>query len=205
MLPLALFSNPVFSWVCFAVLLGAATFFGMLFVLNLYFLRGAGYTPLQTGLAMMPLALLATTGNLTSARLAHRISPMGLMIAGAALRLIGFAGIALGIALVSAGVSYPLIALPLLLIGLGGGLSNPMAISVMLSATVKAYSGTASGVATATGQLGASIGVAIFGAFLADAHRIADGTRIAATLSIASTALIILIVWNLRRQRDRAA
>ena len=74
----------------------------------------------------------------------------------------------------------------------------------MLSATDKAYSGIASGVATATGQLGASIGVAIFGAFLADAHRIADGTGIAAAISIATTVSIILIVWNLQRQRDRA-
>jgi MFS transporter, DHA2 family, methylenomycin A resistance protein len=96
MLPLVLFANPVFSWVCLAVLLGSARFFGMLFVLNLYFLRGAGYTPLQTGLAMMPLAILATTGNLASARLAHRINPMGLMISGAVLGLIGFAGIGLG-------------------------------------------------------------------------------------------------------------
>jgi MFS transporter, DHA2 family, methylenomycin A resistance protein len=171
----------------------------MLFVLNLYFLLGAGYTPLQTGIAMMPLALLATTGNLASARLAHRINPMGLMIAGAAFRLIGFAGIALA----STGFSYPLIALPLLLIGLGGGLSNPMAISVMLSTTDKKYSGITSGISTAAGQLGASIGVAIFGAFLADAHSIADGTRVAATISTASTALIILIVWRLWRQRDR--
>jgi len=39
--------------------------------------------------------------------------------------------------------------------------------------------------------------VAIFGAFLADAHRIADGARIAATISTASTALIVLIAWHL--------
>jgi MFS transporter, DHA2 family, methylenomycin A resistance protein len=199
MLPLFLFSNPVFSWVLFTVLSGSVAFFGMLFVLNLYFLQGAGYTPLQTGIAMMPLALLATTGNLASARLAHRVNPMSLMLAGAAFRLIGFAGIALA----STGFSYPLIALPLLLIGLGGGLSHPMAISVMLSTTDKKYSGITSGISTATGQLGASIGVAIFGAFLADAHRIADGTRIAATISTAATALIILIVWRLWWQRDR--
>jgi MFS transporter, DHA2 family, methylenomycin A resistance protein len=200
MLPLFLFSNPVFSWVSFVMLLGSAVFFGMLFVLNLYFLRGAGYTPLQTGMAMLPLALFATTGNLTSARLAHMISPMGLMIAGAAIRLIGFAGVAVAIA----GFSYPLIALPLLLIGFGGGLSNPMAISVMLSSTDKKYSGISSGIATAIGQLGAAIGVAIFGAFLADADRVADGTRIAATISAASTALVILIIWHLWRQRNRA-
>jgi MFS transporter, DHA2 family, methylenomycin A resistance protein len=156
---------------------------------------------------MMPLALLATTGNLASARLAHMISPMGLMISGAVLRLIGFAGIGLGITLgmtlASTGISYLLMALPLLLIGLGGGLSNPMAISLMLATTDKKYSGITSGISTATGQLGASIGVAIFGAFLADAHRIADGTRIAAVISAASTALIILIVWNLWRRRTR--
>jgi MFS transporter, DHA2 family, methylenomycin A resistance protein len=196
MLPLHLFSNPVFSWIILAVLTGAATFFGMLFVLNLYFLLGAGYTPLQTGLAMLPLALFATAGNVASARLAHAIRPLSLMLAGAALRLIGFAGIAVA----SAGFSYPLIALPLLLIGFGGGLSNPMAISVMLSTTDKRYAGITSGVATATGQLGASIGVAIFGAFLADVQRIADGTRIAATISIASTVLIMLIISHLLRQ-----
>jgi DHA2 family methylenomycin A resistance protein-like MFS transporter len=155
---------------------------------------------LQTGIAMMPLALLATTGNLASARLAHVSNPMSLMLAGAAFRLIGFAGVTLA----STGFSYPLIALPLLLIGLGGGLSNPMAISVMLSTVDKKYAGITSGISTATGQLGASIGVAIFGAFLADPHRIADGTRIAATISTASTALILLIVWHLWRQRDRA-
>jgi MFS transporter, DHA2 family, methylenomycin A resistance protein len=200
MLPLSLFWNPVFSWILFTVLSGSSVFFGMLFVLNLYFLQGAGYTPLQTGIAMMPLALLATTGNLASARLAHMINPMGLMLAGSAVLLIGFAGIAL----TNSGFSYPLIALPLLLIGFGGGLRNPMATSVILSTVDKKYSGITSGISTAAGQLGASIGVAIFGAFLADAHRIADGTRIAATISAASTALTVLIIWLLWRQRDRA-
>jgi DHA2 family methylenomycin A resistance protein-like MFS transporter len=199
MLPLVMFANPVFALVLLAVLLGAAVFFGMLFVLNLYFLQGAGYTPLQTGLAMMPLALFATTGNLASARLAHMVNPLGLMLAGAALRLIGFAGIAV----MSTGFSYPLIALPLLLTGLGAGLSNPMAISVLLSTVDKKYSGITSGLSTATGQLGASIGVAIFGACLADEHRIAGGTRLAATMSAALTAWIVLIVWLLWRQRDR--
>jgi MFS transporter, DHA2 family, methylenomycin A resistance protein len=188
------------SWIVFTVLSGAAAFFGILFVLNLYFLRGAGDTPLQAGLAMMPLALLATTGNLASAGLAHMINRMRLMMAGSAILLIGFAGIALA----STGFSYPLMALPLALIGFGGGLRTPMATSVILSTVDKKYSGITSGFATATGQLGASIGVAIFGAFLADADRIADGTRIAATVSAAANALAVLIIWHLWRQRKRA-
>lgn len=199
MLPLSLFWNPVFSWIVFTVLSGSAAFFGMLFVMNLYFLRGAGYTPSQTAIAMAPLALLATTGNLISSRLARMIHPMSLMLAGQTVRLIGFAGIALA----SAGFSYPLIALPLLLIGLGGGLGAPMATSVILSTIDKKYAGIASGVSTAAGQLGAATGVAIFGAFLADSDRIADGARIAATISTASAALAILIIWHLFRERRR--
>lgn len=154
MLPLSLFGNPVLSWVSVTMLLGSAASFGMLFVLNLYFLRGVGYTPLQTGMAMLPLALSATAGNVASARLAHSASPLGLMLAGPTLRLVAFAGVAWA----SIGFSYPLIAVPLALIGFGSGLSNPMAISLVLSAADQKHSGVASGVSTTIGQLGASIG-----------------------------------------------
>jgi MFS transporter, DHA2 family, methylenomycin A resistance protein len=200
MLPLFLFSNPAFSWIALSVLLGAAAFFGMLFVLNLYFLQGAGYTPLQTGMAMLPLALLAAAGNLAAARLAHRTNPMNLMVVGTAVLLTGFAGIALA----SGSFSYPLLVLPMALIGFGGGLRTPMVTSAILSAVDKRYAGIVSGISIAAGQLGASIGVGLFGIFLADTHRVADGARIAATISAAASALIVLIFWHLLRQRDRA-
>jgi DHA2 family methylenomycin A resistance protein-like MFS transporter len=199
-LPLSVFSNPVFSWICFAVLTSSATFFGMLFVLNLYFLQGAGYTPLQTGLAMLPFALLATAGNLASSGLAHRMSPLSLMLVGSAIRLIGFAGLAF----LGADVFYPLIALELILMGFGSGLGNPMTISVLMSTVDKKYSGVAAAFSRAAGQLGSAIGVAIFGAFLADPHHIADGTRLAASISTALGAFVTLVIWYLWRQRDRA-
>jgi hypothetical protein len=41
------------------------------------------------------------------------------------------------------------------------------------------------------------------GMFVEDPHRIAAGTRIAATISTASSALIMLIIWHFCRQRDR--
>jgi len=197
MFPLSLFSSPVLSWISVATLLGSAAFFGILFVLNLYFLKGAGYTPLHTGMAMLPLALFATAGNIASARLAHVASPLGLMLTGSMLRLVAFAGVALA----STALSYPLIALPLALVGFGSGLSNPMAISLVLSATDKKHSGATSGVLTTIGQLGAAIGVAIFGTFLADADRIADGTRTAAAICVALTAMNIAIIGRLWRRR----
>jgi hypothetical protein len=41
------------------------------------------------------------------------------------------------------------------------------------------------------------------GMFVADPHRIAAGTRIAAAISAASSALIMLIIWHFWRRRDR--
>jgi len=78
-----------------------------------------------------------------------------------------------------------------------------MVSSVILSTVGNKYSGITSGISTATGQLGASVSVAIFGAFLAEPRRIADGTRIAASFSAAANALTILIIRHLRRQRER--
>lgn len=201
MLPLRVFSNPVLTWVVAVMLCGAAAFSGMLFVLNLFFLQGAGYSPLRTGMAMLPLAACATAGNLAAARLAHRLDPLGIMIIGAAIRLPGFVGIALA----STMDSYPWFIVPLLLIGLGSGLSNPMAMSVLLSATDRRYAGVTSGLATATGQLGAAIGVAVFGAFLLDTPHIADGTRLAALASASVSLVILLTIVQLRRHLRRTS
>ena len=99
---------------------------------------------------------------------------------------------------------HRLLALELILMGFGSGLGNPMTISVLISTVDKKYSGVASGISRATRQLGSAIGVAIFGAFLADTHHIACGTRLAASISTASTAFVTIVIWHLWRQRDRA-
>jgi len=82
------------------------------------------------------------------------------------------------------------------------GLSNPMATSRDAATIDKKYSGitSASQRRPATWSVDR---VAIFGAFLADAHRIADGARIAATISTASTALIVLIRGSLAATRPQ--
>lgn len=200
MLPLFLFRDPTFSWVAYIFMSGAAAFFGMLFVLSLYFQEAAGYTPLQTGIALLPLSVCVLVGNMTSARVSHRIDPMTLMLAGAAIRFIGF----IGLAFVGTGYAYVHTAPALLLIGFGGGLGSPMSTSVFMSSVEKQYAGIASGIARATGQIGSSIGVAIFGAFVGNLREVAQGTRFAAIVSAFLTASIIIVVWRLTRQRQRA-
>jgi DHA2 family methylenomycin A resistance protein-like MFS transporter len=79
-----------------------------------------------------------------------------------------------------------------------------MSTSVFMSSVEKQYAGIASGIARATGQVGSSIGVAIFGAFVGNLREVAQGTRFAAIVSAFLTASIIIVVWRLTRQRQRA-
>jgi DHA2 family methylenomycin A resistance protein-like MFS transporter len=56
-LPLLPFSNLIFSLICYDLMSGAATFFGMVLDLSLSSRRLAEYTPLQTGIALLPLSV----------------------------------------------------------------------------------------------------------------------------------------------------
>jgi len=195
MLPLFLFSNSTFSLICYVFLSGAVAFFGMLFLLSLYFQRFSGYSPLQTGMALLPLSVSVMVGNIVSRRLVHRMDPLTLMFVGTGVRLFGFVGMAF-----TGGVSYPVMASQLILIGLGAGLGSPMSTSVFMSTVEKAYTGIASGILRTTGQLGSAIGVAIFGVFVADVHQIPGSIRIAASLAAALTVSIVSINWYLLRR-----
>jgi len=62
----------VFSWVLLRCPVRFAAFFGIVVLMNLYFCRAPGTTPLQTGMGDAAAALLATTETV-SARLAHKI------------------------------------------------------------------------------------------------------------------------------------
>jgi len=183
----------VFSWVSFAVLLGSAAFFGMLFVRSL-FSAGRGYTPCKPAWRCCRSHFLPRDRKPGIRTAAQQDPSNGPDARCAAFRLIGFAAIVLA----DHGLLLSVTALPLLLIGLGAGLSNPMALRD--AATIdKKYSGITSGIATATATWSGRSAWRFSAHFLADAHRIVDGARIAAPFSTASTALIVLMRGNLWR------
>jgi DHA2 family methylenomycin A resistance protein-like MFS transporter len=72
-LPLLLFSNSIFSLICYIFMSGAATCFGMVFELSPYLQKLAGYTPLQTGIALLPLSVFRAGRQRASAKLMQRI------------------------------------------------------------------------------------------------------------------------------------
>jgi MFS transporter, DHA2 family, methylenomycin A resistance protein len=190
MLPLSLFSERTFSA---AVVFGIGvnlTYYGMVFVLSLYLQRVLGHSPLQTGLAFLPLTGGFLISNLASGPIVARFGSRGPMIAGALLDAIGFA------ALMFVGPSTPTVALllPFLLIPSGMGVAVPAMTTALLGTVGQQRAGTASAVLNTARQAAGAIGVAAFGALAAhgagadgaaSAAQIVDAVRWSAGISVA--------------------
>jgi len=159
MLPLSLFRNATLRSATIIGLLANLTFYGTVFTLSLYFLFIRGFTPLQTGVAFLPMMGILVVFNITAGRLVTRIGTRTLAVSGL---LISACGYALFLpSIVTA--SYPLLVIPMLIAGGGTALTIPTITNAALAAVAGKQAGIASGLLNASRQLGGVIGVALFG------------------------------------------
>jgi DHA2 family methylenomycin A resistance protein-like MFS transporter len=198
MLPLELARRPhVAGGALVGALLNLA-FYGLVFVLSLYFQQVRGDSALETGLAFLPMTALITAANLASPRIAARVGALATIVAG---ELVLAGGVAATLAL-DADSSNLAIGLALLPIGVGGGLSVPPLTTVTLDAAPPALAGIAAGAFNATRQVGGAVGVAVFGALLS-AHAGAsfmDGMRLSLLAALAAAlGAVVLSVTLVRR------
>ncbi|SDI18508.1 MFS transporter [Variovorax sp. OV700] len=161
MIPLGLFHSPSFSAAIVLGVLMNITFYGSIFVLSLYFQHARGYTPTETGFALLPFTVIMLA-NLASGRLAKRFSPRTPVIAGFVLSALGFA-LLHG---VDASTPYLRILPSLLLLAIGAGIGTPALTSLVLGSVPPSLSATASAIFGAARQVGSAIGVALFGALM---------------------------------------
>ncbi|THD46011.1 MAG: MFS transporter, partial [Bradyrhizobium sp.] len=192
MLPLQLFRRRSFALAALVGVLVNIAFYGLIFVLSLYFQRLDGLSPLQTGLAFTPMLGVVLPVNLIAARLSERWGAPLTIAAGA---LIASAG-ALGLLIVQGQTPYVMLCAQLMALGGGLGLLVPPMTSMLLGSVDKQYSGIASGVLNSARQTGSVVGVALFGALVAEGASFGEGLRlslaIAAGLLIASAAVVTL-------------
>ena len=181
MLPLSLFRKRTFSA---AVLFGICvnlTYYGMVFVLSLYLQRVRGYTPLQAGLAFLPLTGGFLVSNVLSGWVVGRFGVRVPMIVGAVTAALGYGSLHL------VDASTPLIGLlvPFLMIPSGMGLAVPAMTTAVLASVEKQRAGTASAVLNTARQAGGAVGVAAFGALVsgAGASHIVFGMQAATAIS----------------------
>ncbi|WP_049558359.1 MFS transporter [Nonomuraea sp. SBT364] len=140
-------------------------FFGALgsffLVLSLYLQYGAGYTALETGLVILPFAIGSIITSGVGVQLAGR--------AGRAVLVSGSLTLAVSQAVLhlvvrdGAEPAAWLLAAPLLLGGLGLGLTAPALINVVLAGVPGRDAGAAGGVLTTVTQIGNALGVAVLG------------------------------------------
>ena len=191
-LPLSLFRSKTFST---AVAYGTAanvTFYGMVFVLSLYFQRVRGYGGPETGFAYLPLMATFIAVNLVNARMVARFGVRACMVGGFLVDALGFA------ALLALGASSPYwLALPaFLLMPAGMGTGVPAMIGAMLGSVERSRSGVAAAVTNAARQAGGAVGVAVFGT-LAGPDLVGGlhaGAAISAVLLIAMALVALVFV-----------
>jgi len=175
-----------------AVFFGAvvnATYYGAIFVIALFLQGARHYTPMQAGLAFLPLTAGFFLSNVASGRVIGRFGTRRPMIAGALIDLAGFGVLAWASTLDSL---VPMLA-GFLLIPTGMGLAVPAMTTTVLSSVEKARSSLAAAILNTARQAAGAIGVAAFGALAhGDAGHVASGLRItcvSAMLLLAAAAL----------------
>ena len=140
-----------------------ASFGGFLF-LNTLFLQGArGFTPLEAGLATVPMALMTVVAAPISGRIVGRRGPPIPLVVSGLLLAIG-SGMMIG---VTTDVPLGWLLTAYAIFGTGFGLVNAPITNAAISGMPRAQAGTASAIATTSRQVGQTMGVAIAGAMIA--------------------------------------
>jgi MFS transporter, DHA2 family, methylenomycin A resistance protein len=179
MLPLSLFANRLFAMTSLVGLLVNVAFYGLIFVLSLYFQEINDYSPFQTGLAFLPIMGVVLPVNLIAPRLAERIGAIATIVLGAVIT----ATACLALLFIKQGTPYPAMLAQLMALGGGLGLLVPPLTSTLLGSVDKARSGIAAGVLNSTRQTGSVIGVALFGSLLGPRDAFISGARTALIVS----------------------
>ena len=162
MLDLRLFRNRTFLGATVIVAALAAGAFGVIVYISLFLLEVRGGSPVEVGLWLAPLALVAFAVSLGAGRLTGRVPLTGALAVGMGLTA---AGLLLMLGL-EANSSWLHLLAGLLLVGAGAGLANPLVTFAHLGVLPPAQGGLASGINNTARQLGLAVGIAVLGALL---------------------------------------
>ena len=198
MLPLSLFRSRTFTVSSIAGLLLNIAFYGLIFVISLYFQRVQGLSPLATGFALAPVMIGITASNIASGWLQQRFGATRVLAAGALLLAAACAG------MLGAGpdTSYGAIVVQLTALGAGAGMVVPTVTAEVLSSVPRSRSGVAGGSLNTLRQTGSAVGVALFGSLLVGGDGFMPGVHASFAISI-GLALAVAALAPLLRVRAR--
>jgi EmrB/QacA subfamily drug resistance transporter len=163
MLPIHFFKNMSFTGANVSLTLVSFAMMGAMFFLGQYLQSVQGYTPLEAGIRMLPMAGVMFIASAASAKVANRL---GIKFAVALGIIIAAAGFFYFAAIAAVDTSYSQIVVAMSITSVGMGLTmSPATNSIMGSIPVN-QAGVGSAMNSTTRQVGAALGVAILGTLL---------------------------------------
>ncbi|MGW0535062.1 MFS transporter [Streptomyces sp. NPDC003032] len=133
--------------------------FGIIAVLPLWLQFTLGYSSLQAGTALLPLAVGSFLTSGVTFRLAGKLSAVALVRIGLALETVGLA--ALGVVAATTSAPWWSIAIPLLVYGAGVGFATAQVTNVVLAEVPDSAAGQGSGIQSTFRQVGSALGIAV--------------------------------------------
>jgi EmrB/QacA subfamily drug resistance transporter len=158
MVPLKLFRSREFSFGNATSFLMSGATFAAAFLVSQEFQFARGYSPLSSGLRLLPFFATPMLVSPIAGAVSDRVGRRPLIVAGLALETAGFAWVA---ARGSLGTGWVEIALALLLAGIGISIALPTVPTTVLGAVGEEEMGTASGINYMAQRFGAVFAVAV--------------------------------------------
>src|ERR1700712_3131016 len=157
-MPLQLFRSPVRSGAYAVRFLYLGAMIGFFFFTTQFTQGVLGFTPLQTGLAFLPMTAVNFAVAMLVPKLIRRVPSAAILAAGVLATLAGM----LWLSRVTVDSTYLLdVALPMVLIGLGQGLAFAPLTSFGINGVRPELAGAASGLLNTAHQLGTCVGLAV--------------------------------------------
>jgi EmrB/QacA subfamily drug resistance transporter len=167
MLDLHLFRLPRFTAASASLTVAFFSLFGFIFLVTQYFQFIKGYSPLQTGVRLLPVAASVGVASVVGTKLAVRLGTKAVVAGGLVCITLFYVWVAL---VLGTDTGYTTIALQMVLYGVGMGLTSAPATESIMGAVSTAAAGVGSAVNDATRLLGGTLGVAIIGSVYASLY-----------------------------------
>ncbi len=167
MLPLGLFGDRRMSVGSGVVTVAFFVMFGLFFLFTLYLQFVRRYSPLNAGMATLPMAMTLVAVAPRSAAVAERVGTGRVMALGFLLVASGFTVLSQ----IDPRTPYPVLVCALVLMGAGMSLTAAPATGSIMSAVPHAKAGVGSAVNDTTREVGGALGIAVLGSIGSAAYR----------------------------------
>jgi hypothetical protein len=163
MLDVSVFANLRFTAASASVAISFFALSGFIFLITQYFQFLKGYGPLSSGVRLLPVAMCVAVSSIVGTKLAVRVGTKLVVTAGLLLTTAFYAWVTTA----SPTTGYLTIALQMVVMGTGMGLTSAPATEAIMGVVPRAKAGVGSAVNDATRLTGGTLGVAIIGSVYA--------------------------------------